>query len=170
MVTLQANHILSAESSTASAVGQPSIQFTAQQSLPSTSFAAAGLCRRRSRGLHQHVSQAFECNVAGLPWQLTRALQQHVDSIAVPGLRLFSTDSTDRVQPATPSQSDPATLQGQQPGYQQKDRQAGQGPAAPEQLRGVVLSRLPQWAVPYAQLMRLDKPTGTWLLLWPCVW
>lgn len=23
---------------------------------------------------------------------------------------------------------------------------------------------------PYAQLMRLDRPIGTWLLLWPCLW
>ncbi|KAF5834249.1 UbiA prenyltransferase family-domain-containing protein [Dunaliella salina] len=29
---------------------------------------------------------------------------------------------------------------------------------------------LPPQAHPYAQLMRLDKPIGTWLLLWPCLW
>lgn len=29
---------------------------------------------------------------------------------------------------------------------------------------------LPTRAVPYAQLMRLDKPIGTWLLLWPSLW
>ncbi|GIX97211.1 4-hydroxybenzoate polyprenyltransferase, mitochondrial [Caerostris extrusa] len=23
---------------------------------------------------------------------------------------------------------------------------------------------------PYLKLMRIDKPTGTWLLLWPCYW
>jgi 4-hydroxybenzoate polyprenyltransferase len=29
---------------------------------------------------------------------------------------------------------------------------------------------LPQWAQPYARLMRLDRPIGTWLLLLPCWW
>lgn len=29
---------------------------------------------------------------------------------------------------------------------------------------------LPQKARPYAQLARLDKPIGTWLLAWPCMW
>lgn len=30
--------------------------------------------------------------------------------------------------------------------------------------------QLPEWARPYARLMRLDRPIGTWLLLWPCWW
>lgn len=29
---------------------------------------------------------------------------------------------------------------------------------------------LPAWAKPYAQLARLDRPIGWWLLLWPCWW
>ncbi len=29
---------------------------------------------------------------------------------------------------------------------------------------------LPSKARPYARLMRLDRPIGTWLLLWPCWW
>mmetsp|Transcript_21466 Transcript_21466/g.64406 ORF Transcript_21466/g.64406 Transcript_21466/m.64406 type:complete len:588 (-) Transcript_21466:108-1871(-) len=29
---------------------------------------------------------------------------------------------------------------------------------------------LPAAALPYAHLMRLDKPIGTWLLAWPCAW
>jgi 4-hydroxybenzoate polyprenyltransferase len=29
---------------------------------------------------------------------------------------------------------------------------------------------LPPAALPYARLARLDKPIGTWLLLWPCWW
>lgn len=29
---------------------------------------------------------------------------------------------------------------------------------------------LPKVARPYAQLARLDKPIGTWLLAWPCMW
>lgn len=32
------------------------------------------------------------------------------------------------------------------------------------------VSRLPAWLVPYARLMRLDRPVGTWLLLLPCWW
>lgn len=31
-------------------------------------------------------------------------------------------------------------------------------------------SALPKAALPYARLMRLDRPIGTWLLLWPCWW
>lgn len=30
--------------------------------------------------------------------------------------------------------------------------------------------QLPLWARPYARLMRLDRPIGTWLLLLPCWW
>ncbi|XP_017408551.1 4-hydroxybenzoate polyprenyltransferase, mitochondrial isoform X1 [Vigna angularis] len=29
---------------------------------------------------------------------------------------------------------------------------------------------LPKQVQPYARLARLDKPIGTWLLLWPCIW
>uniref|UniRef100_A0ACD5VMV8 Uncharacterized protein n=1 Tax=Avena sativa TaxID=4498 RepID=A0ACD5VMV8_AVESA len=29
---------------------------------------------------------------------------------------------------------------------------------------------LPEAARPYAMLARLDKPIGTWLLAWPCIW
>lgn len=29
---------------------------------------------------------------------------------------------------------------------------------------------LPRNARPYARLARLDKPIGTWLLAWPCMW
>ncbi|VAW16744.1 4-hydroxybenzoate polyprenyltransferase [hydrothermal vent metagenome] len=29
---------------------------------------------------------------------------------------------------------------------------------------------LPSWARPYARLARLDRPIGTWLLMWPCLW
>ena len=29
---------------------------------------------------------------------------------------------------------------------------------------------LPKQARPYARLARLDKPIGTWLLAWPCMW
>lgn len=32
------------------------------------------------------------------------------------------------------------------------------------------LASLPPAALPYAQLMRLDKPIGIWLLAWPCFW
>lgn len=29
---------------------------------------------------------------------------------------------------------------------------------------------LPEAAMPYAKLARLDKPIGTWLIVWPCFW
>ncbi|KAJ1959169.1 Para-hydroxybenzoate--polyprenyltransferase, mitochondrial precursor (PHB:polyprenyltransferase) [Dispira parvispora] len=32
------------------------------------------------------------------------------------------------------------------------------------------LDRLPSSARPYLFLLRVDKPVGTWLLYWPCVW
>ena len=48
------------------------------------------------------------------------------------------------------------------------------GPAAPQQPQqpatGTWLDRLPRSWLPYAQLMRLEKPIGTWLLAWPCFW
>lgn len=28
----------------------------------------------------------------------------------------------------------------------------------------------PHWARPYLRLARMDRPIGTWLLLWPCLW
>src|SRR5947207_14178871 len=33
-----------------------------------------------------------------------------------------------------------------------------------------VARRLPDWAEPYARLARLDRPIGTWLLLFPAWW
>lgn len=40
------------------------------------------------------------------------------------------------------------------------------------QVKGLssLIHRLPPALVPYAQLSRLDKPIGTWLLAWPCFW
>ena len=35
---------------------------------------------------------------------------------------------------------------------------------------GPILRAMPRAALPYARLMRLDKPIGSWLLLWPCFW
>jgi hypothetical protein len=32
------------------------------------------------------------------------------------------------------------------------------------------LQAFPEWFLPYARLSRWDKPIGTWLLLWPCMW
>lgn len=33
-----------------------------------------------------------------------------------------------------------------------------------------MVNELPSPLIKYAELMRLNKPTGTWLLLWPCYW
>jgi 4-hydroxybenzoate polyprenyltransferase len=33
-----------------------------------------------------------------------------------------------------------------------------------------VVARAPEWLRPYLQLMRVDRPIGVWLLLWPCWW
>ncbi|KAK9480268.1 UbiA prenyltransferase family-domain-containing protein [Lipomyces japonicus] len=42
-------------------------------------------------------------------------------------------------------------------------------PQAPQNL-GPLMRSLPSSVLPYAQLMRVDKPVGTWLLLWPSSW
>jgi len=47
----------------------------------------------------------------------------------------------------------------------------GQRPAhtdIPDQ--GWIAQRAPAWLKPYLRLARLDRPIGTWLLLWPCWW
>jgi hypothetical protein len=36
--------------------------------------------------------------------------------------------------------------------------------------RGGLTQYLPKSLLPYAHLMRLDKPAGTWVLLWPGFW
>jgi 4-hydroxybenzoate polyprenyltransferase len=52
---------------------------------------------------------------------------------------------------------------------QQTDRR---GDADPSDIRGRdwVERRLPRWVQPYARLARLDRPIGTWLLLFPAWW
>ncbi|MFN7195277.1 MAG: 4-hydroxybenzoate octaprenyltransferase, partial [bacterium] len=35
---------------------------------------------------------------------------------------------------------------------------------------GLLARVLPPAALPYARLMRADRPIGTWLLLFPCWW
>lgn len=35
---------------------------------------------------------------------------------------------------------------------------------------GTFVSKLPNKLIPYAELMRLEKPVGTWLLYLPCTW
>ncbi|KAL4433055.1 hypothetical protein ABPG77_006482 [Micractinium sp. CCAP 211/92] len=47
---------------------------------------------------------------------------------------------------------------------------AAAAPAGAATPTGTWLDRLPASWVPYAQLMRLEKPIGTWLLAWPCFW
>ena len=40
----------------------------------------------------------------------------------------------------------------------------------PDSERRGVIGALPPRLRPYASLMRLDRPIGTWLLYWPCAW
>jgi 4-hydroxybenzoate polyprenyltransferase len=40
----------------------------------------------------------------------------------------------------------------------------------PDSERRGFIGALPAWLRPYASLMRLDRPIGTWLLYWPCAW
>jgi 4-hydroxybenzoate polyprenyltransferase len=40
----------------------------------------------------------------------------------------------------------------------------------PDSERNGLIGALPQAMRPYASLMRVDRPIGTWLLYWPCAW
>ena len=40
----------------------------------------------------------------------------------------------------------------------------------PDSERRGLIGALPQRLRPYASLMRIDRPIGTWLLFWPCAW
>nr|MBA3834613.1 4-hydroxybenzoate octaprenyltransferase [Sphingomonas sp.] len=40
----------------------------------------------------------------------------------------------------------------------------------PDSERSGFIGALPPRLRPYASLMRLDRPIGTWLLYWPCAW
>ena len=40
----------------------------------------------------------------------------------------------------------------------------------PDSERTGLIGALPRRLRPYASLMRLDRPIGTWLLYWPCAW
>ncbi|KAK9364749.1 UbiA prenyltransferase family-domain-containing protein [Lipomyces kononenkoae] len=53
--------------------------------------------------------------------------------------------------------------------YSQRRMTTASETIAPPPL-GAFMRSLPKSVLPYAQLVRLDKPVGTWLLLWPCTW
>ena len=40
----------------------------------------------------------------------------------------------------------------------------------PDSERIGLIGALPAAIRPYASLMRVDRPIGTWLLYWPCAW
>jgi 4-hydroxybenzoate polyprenyltransferase len=40
----------------------------------------------------------------------------------------------------------------------------------PDSERNGLIGALPKAVRPYASLMRVDRPIGTWLLYWPCAW
>ena len=44
------------------------------------------------------------------------------------------------------------------------------GDLVPDSERRGLIGALPQAMRPFASLMRLDRPIGTWLLYWPCAW
>jgi 4-hydroxybenzoate polyprenyltransferase len=43
-------------------------------------------------------------------------------------------------------------------------------PTVPDSERRGLIGALPAAMRPYAALMRVDRPIGTWLLYWPCAW
>ena len=44
------------------------------------------------------------------------------------------------------------------------------GETVPDSERRGLIGALPPRLRPFASLMRVDRPIGTWLLFWPCVW
>ena len=44
------------------------------------------------------------------------------------------------------------------------------GDTVPDSERRGLIGALPAPLRPYASLMRIDRPIGTWLLFWPCAW
>ncbi len=40
----------------------------------------------------------------------------------------------------------------------------------PDALPQSWITRAPKWVQPYLRLARFDRPIGTWLLYWPCLW
>jgi len=44
------------------------------------------------------------------------------------------------------------------------------GDIVPDSERRGLIGALPAALRPYASLMRIDRPIGTWLLFWPCAW
>ena len=42
--------------------------------------------------------------------------------------------------------------------------------SVPDSERRGLIGALPAALRPYASLMRIDRPIGTWLLFWPCAW
>ncbi|KAJ2700653.1 Para-hydroxybenzoate--polyprenyltransferase, mitochondrial precursor (PHB:polyprenyltransferase) [Coemansia sp. IMI 203386] len=56
-------------------------------------------------------------------------------------------------------------------GQRSADADLNNAEGTPAQMNyGPVIGRFPASARPYLYLTRLDKPIGTWLLYWPCVW
>ena len=49
-------------------------------------------------------------------------------------------------------------------------RVAGLSEIVPDSERRGVIGMLPPRVRPFASLIRLDRPIGTWLLYWPCAW
>ena len=45
-----------------------------------------------------------------------------------------------------------------------------QAETVPDSERRGLIRSLPAALRPYASLMRIDRPIGTWLLFWPCAW
>ncbi|XP_065878075.1 4-hydroxybenzoate polyprenyltransferase, mitochondrial isoform X2 [Euphorbia lathyris] len=55
------------------------------------------------------------------------------------------------------------------PSSENEENPKNRGSSKPREVSWVDLW-LPKNARPYARLARLDKPIGTWLLAWPCMW
>lgn len=115
--------------------------------------------RRRRRPLGEHEASAAVATVPLVPsssnapfrrapWQLQ--LQQAIRGLAIQ---------------TTPSKPSPPSDQQEQP----QPPEPEPAPTAASAFLSLV-DRMPRPLQPYLRLMRVDKPVGTWLLLWPGYW
>ena len=102
-------------------------------------------------GAHRQCSHAF-----------TSAAALRLSSVQPEGQRSSSADE--------PQSSGPAAATTSSGGGGGTSSSGSAAPQRPQAATGTWLDRLPRSWLPYAQLMRLEKPIGTWLLAWPCFW
>eukprot|EP01138_Halocafeteria_seosinensis_P012306 gb/GECG01012575.1/.p1 GENE.gb/GECG01012575.1/~~gb/GECG01012575.1/.p1 ORF type:complete len:410 (+),score=17.07 gb/GECG01012575.1/:1-1230(+) len=119
------------------------------------------LWRRSIRGAPQLSSSRQTCllhSSCGARWGLYKASRTTTDFPARAfAIRSFSdgnyrqTSENERKPPTVEDEFDPKEL-------------------FRDQNNTWVDNKMPHWIQPYCKIMRIDRPIGTWLLLWPSLW